>query len=159
MRLTFGLRQKRFYTLGSVGNGVFGGFNNAVIPIWLQNFTSSSHLTTYLSNTSTIEGVLLQPIIGRWSNRTTSRLGGRKPFILAGIPFTVLFLLLTPVFALLLSYAILFGFRSVFALLAVMMVVDVLFLRSIDDAAAAAQVAEVEADEQALVSARIRFSG
>lgn len=92
-------RQKIFYTLGSIGNGVFGGFNNAIIPIWLQNFTSNSYLITYLSNTSTMEGVVLQPLVGRWSDRTTSRLGRRRPFILIGIPLAVFFLLLTPVAA------------------------------------------------------------
>jgi MFS family permease len=99
MKLTFGLRQKLFYALGSVGNGVFGGFNNAIIPIWLQTFTTNSYLITYLSNTSTMEGVVLQPLVGRGSDRTVSRLGRRKPFILAGIPVAVLFLLLTPVAA------------------------------------------------------------
>lgn len=91
------LRRKLFYALGSVGNGVFGGFNNAVIPLWLQNFTTNSYLITYLGNTSTIEGVVLQPLIGRWSDRTTSRLGRRRPFILFGIPLAAFFLLLTPV--------------------------------------------------------------
>jgi MFS-type transporter involved in bile tolerance (Atg22 family) len=47
-----------------------------------------------------------------------------------------------------------FGFRSVFVLLAVMMVIDVCFLLSIDDTAARRQVEEVEAEERRSVAWR-----
>jgi Na+/melibiose symporter-like transporter len=41
-----------------------------------------------------MEGVVIQPLVGRWSDRTASRLGRRKPFMLVGAPLSVVFLLL-----------------------------------------------------------------
>jgi len=40
--------------------------------------------------------VVIQPLIGRWSDRTKSPLGRRRPFILVGIPLSVLFLCMIP---------------------------------------------------------------
>lgn len=48
-----------------------------------------------------------------------------------------------------------FVFRSVFALLAVLMVIDVLFLAAIDDEAAKKQIATVEEEERAAIPAGI----
>lgn len=92
-----GIRPKVFYAMGAVGSGVTGAFNNAIISLWVQNFTSNTYIISYLGNTSTVEGVILQPLIGRWSDRSTSRFGRRRPFIMVGIPLSVFFLLLTPI--------------------------------------------------------------
>lgn len=89
-------RQKFFYSVGNFGNGVYNGFNNAILSLFVSAFTSNPLIIGYLSNTRTFEGALIQPVVGGISDRTTSPLGRRRPFILFGIPVSVFFLLLIP---------------------------------------------------------------
>lgn len=92
-------RQKVFYSFGSVGGGVYNGINNAILGLYILAFTSNPFLIGYLSNTRTIEGVVLQPLVGRWSDRMVSPLGRRRPFILVFIPLALFFLALVPIIA------------------------------------------------------------
>jgi maltose/moltooligosaccharide transporter len=89
-------RQKMWYSFGQFGNGVYNGLNNAIMGLFVSAFTGNPFIIGYLSNTRTIEGVVIQPIVGRWSDRSNGRMGRRRPFILFGIPLSVLFLILTP---------------------------------------------------------------
>lgn len=89
-------RQKMWYSFGQFGNGVYNGLNNAIMGLFVSAFTGNPFIIGYLSNTRTIEGVVIQPIVGRWSDRSNGRMGRRRPFILFGIPLSVLFLTLTP---------------------------------------------------------------
>lgn len=43
-----------------------------------------------------IEGTIIQPIIGAWSDHAWTRLGRRKPFMLIALPLSCVFLALTP---------------------------------------------------------------
>ena len=90
-------RQKFFYSFGQFGNGVYNGLNNAIMGLFVSTFTGNAFIIGYLSNTRTIEGVIIQPLVGRWSDRSKGRLGRRRPFILFGIPLSVLFLAATPI--------------------------------------------------------------
>lgn len=92
-------RQKVFYACGNIGNGVYSGFNNAILSLYITAFTSNPYILGYLSNTQTLEGVVIQPVVGRWSDRMTSPLGRRRPFLLAGVPVSVFFLCLIPLVA------------------------------------------------------------
>jgi len=89
-------RQKFLYSFGNFGSGIYNGLNNWVMPLFLNAFTNNTLLLGYLSNTRTMEGVVIQPLVGRLSDRTASPLGRRRPFILFGIPLAVLFLALVP---------------------------------------------------------------
>jgi Na+/melibiose symporter-like transporter len=99
MQSTSGLRQKFFYSFGNFGNGVYNGVNNAILGLFVSAFTGNPFIIGYVSNTRTVEGAVIQPIVGRLSDRTTSRLGRRRPFILFGIPLSVFFLALVPIFS------------------------------------------------------------
>jgi Na+/melibiose symporter-like transporter len=99
MQSTSSLRQKVFYSFGNFGNGVYNGVNNAILGLFISAFTSNPFIIGYVSNTRTVEGAVIQPIVGRLSDRTTSRLGRRRPFMLFGIPLSVFFLALVPVFS------------------------------------------------------------
>ncbi|MGH2446985.1 MAG: MFS transporter [Chloroflexota bacterium] len=91
------LSQRALYTTGAVGWGAYNGFNNAILSLFISGFTGNPFIIGYLSNTRTIEGVIIQPLVGRLSDRTVGRLGRRRPFILAGIPVTAVLLVLVPV--------------------------------------------------------------
>ena len=92
-------RQKVLYSFGQFGNGVYNGFNNAILGLYVSHFTNNAFIIDYLGNTRTVEGVVIQPLVGRWSDRTVSRLGRRRPFILFGVPISVFFLLIIPALA------------------------------------------------------------
>jgi Na+/melibiose symporter-like transporter len=82
------------YSFGRVGGGIYDGFNSAILSLYLGGLTNNNFIIGYLSNSKTMEGVIIQPLVGRWSDRTTGRLGRRRPFILAGAPLSALFLIL-----------------------------------------------------------------
>src|SRR5438270_3248494 len=88
------LRQRLFYAGGRIGGGVYDGFNTAILSLYLGGLTNNNFIIGYLSNSKTMEGVVIQPLVGRWSDRTANRLGRRKPFILFGAPLSALFLIL-----------------------------------------------------------------
>lgn len=89
-------RQKAFYSVGQLANGTYNFLNN-LLSLWASAYTSNPFFLTYLGNTRTIEGVVIQPLVGRWSDRMRSPLGRRRPFILVGIPLAVFFLVMIPV--------------------------------------------------------------
>ena len=82
-----------FYSAGSVGAGAFFAFNNFVLPQLLKAAGAGDLLTGLLSSTRSIEGAIIQPTVGVWSDRTRSRLGRRRPFIAIGIPLSAAFFL------------------------------------------------------------------
>lgn len=89
-------RQRVLYTVGAVGWGAYNGFNNAILNLYVSSFTGNPFIIGYLGNTRTVEGVVIQPLVGRWSDRMASPLGRRRPFILIGVPLAALFLVLIP---------------------------------------------------------------
>jgi len=82
------------YSVASVGSGVFNAFNNAVMPLLLNG--APSLVVNLLSNTRSIEGTVVQPVVGAWSDRIWTPLGRRRPFMLSAIPLCALFMALTP---------------------------------------------------------------
>jgi MFS family permease len=73
------------FLAGSFGVGVFVAFNNFTLPLWLAGFTSSYVLISLLGNSKSLEGAIVAPVIGAWSDRTwLGPLGRRRPFILTG---------------------------------------------------------------------------
>ncbi|MGE5335729.1 MAG: MFS transporter [Nitrososphaerota archaeon] len=93
------LRQALTYSSGNFGAGVFYSFNNFILPIYLKSFGASNVLIGLLSSTRSLEGSVIQPTVGAWSDRTWTRLGRRRPFIVSFVPLCVFFLVLTPFLA------------------------------------------------------------
>jgi Na+/melibiose symporter-like transporter len=89
-------RSRFFYCFGRIAGGAYDGFNNAVLSLYVMAFTSNPFIIGYLGNTRTMEGALIQPLVGRWSDRTTNPLGRRRPFILVAASISVFFMLLIP---------------------------------------------------------------
>src|SRR5919198_2432687 len=81
------------YAAGSVGTGAFYGFNNFVLPPVLQALGAPDLVIGLLSSTRSLEGALIQPTVGVLSDRTWTRLGRRRPYILVGAPLSAAFFL------------------------------------------------------------------
>jgi MFS family permease len=85
------LRTAWLYSIASLGAGFFYGFNNATWPLILSQFTQYPLLIGLMSSTRSIEGTVVQPVVGAWSDRAWTRLGRRRPFMAVGIPLSALF--------------------------------------------------------------------
>lgn len=86
-------RAMALYSVASVGAGFFYAFNNAVLPLLLRG--ANPLLVNLLSNTRSIEGAVIQPAVGAWSDRVWTRFGRRRVFMLAAIPPCALLMALT----------------------------------------------------------------
>src|SRR5947209_7493869 len=85
------------YSVAAIGGGFFYYFNNAVLPLLLSRLPGSNVLlVNLLSNTRSIEGAVIQPVVGAWSDRTWTPLGRRRPFMLIAMPLCALVMALTP---------------------------------------------------------------
>jgi Na+/melibiose symporter-like transporter len=88
-----------YYSFGRLAGGAYDGFNNAVMALYISALTGNPFIIGYLGNTRTMEGAVIQPLVGRWSDRISSPLGRRRPFILIAAPISVGFFLLIPTLA------------------------------------------------------------
>src|SRR5437588_728449 len=87
-------RGMALYSVAAIGGGFFYIFNNAVLPLLIPS--SNVLLVNLMSNTRSIEGAVIQPVVGAWSDRLWTRLGRRRPFMLIAMPLCALFMALTP---------------------------------------------------------------
>src|SRR5256714_1998996 len=87
-------RGMALYSVAAIGGGFFYIFNNAVLPLLIPS--SNVLLVNLMSNTRSIEGAVIQPVVGAWSDRIWTRLGRRRPFMLIAMPLCALFMALTP---------------------------------------------------------------
>lgn len=87
------LRTMLVYSAGSIGAGAFFAFNNFILPLALKGLGAPDLVLGLLSNTRSIEGVVIQPTVGALSDRIWTRFGRRRPFIAGGILLSALFFL------------------------------------------------------------------
>lgn len=90
LRITF------LYSSCNLGSGMFYAFNNFILPLFLKPLHMPDIGIGLLSSTRSAEGAVLQPLVGAWSDRTWTRLGRRRPFIVRFVPISAFFILLTP---------------------------------------------------------------
>ena len=84
------------YSLANFGYGAFYSLNNAVIPLYLNQFTHDARLKGLMASTHSFEGAVIQPLVGSASDRLRTPLGRRRPFMLIFAPISALLILLTP---------------------------------------------------------------
>lgn len=85
-----------WYSFANLGYGMFFSFNNASLPLFLERYTKNAVILGLMGSTHSFEGAVIQPIVGRLSDRHRSRLGRRRPFILMFAPLSALFMALSP---------------------------------------------------------------
>ncbi|WP_048149028.1 SLC45 family MFS transporter [Palaeococcus ferrophilus] len=83
---------------GFFGISIIWSLYNAYIPIFLQDtFKMSRTVTGFVMTIDNLFAVLLLPFLGALSDKTRTRLGRRKPYILLGAPSAALMFALIPV--------------------------------------------------------------
>src|SRR5438105_4686018 len=85
-----------WYSIASLGCGMFFSFNNFVLPLFLKQYTHDARILGLMGSSHSVEGAVIQPIVGGLSDRLRSRWGRRRPFMLIFIPISALFLAITP---------------------------------------------------------------
>jgi maltose/moltooligosaccharide transporter len=84
------------YSSGNFGAGMFYAFNNFILSLLLKDLGAGAVLIGLLSSTRSVEGSVIQPLVGAWSDRTWwGQLGRRRPFIVMFIPISAALLVAT----------------------------------------------------------------
>lgn len=82
--------------LGFFGISLTWGLYNAFVPLFLDDFIKSVFVIGFLMTIDNYFGLFLQPIIGRKSDKTDTKLGKRMPYLAIGIPLAAAFCILIP---------------------------------------------------------------
>ena len=85
--------QTLWYSVANIGYGMFYALNNAALPLFLEQYTKDARILSLMSSSDSIEGVVVQPLVGASSDRLRTRLGRRRPFMLFAVPLAVVFML------------------------------------------------------------------
>ena len=104
-------RQSAF-GLWNISFGFFGiqvafGLQNANVSRIFQSLGSDVDSLAFLWIAGPVTGLLVQPLIGHFSDRTWNRLGRRRPYFLAGAVLAAVALVIMPNAGLLIAAAVL----------------------------------------------------
>jgi len=87
------------YCLANLGFGTFYSLNNAVLPLWLGQYTNNAILINLMAGVHSAEGAILQPLAGSISDHAHWKLGRRRPFLIVLVPICAFFLMAVPAVA------------------------------------------------------------
>ena len=82
--------------VGWFGTQVFWAFHSGPMPLFLRDFTDSKFTISLVLSVAGLSGCIVPPAIGYWSDRSSTRFGRRRPFVLLGALGTLLCLLGLP---------------------------------------------------------------
>lgn len=71
---------------------------NAFVPLFLEDFIVSVFFIGFLMTIDNYFGLFLQPIIGRQSDKTNTKIGKRMPYLAIGIPLAAIFCIMIPLY-------------------------------------------------------------
>jgi maltose/moltooligosaccharide transporter len=93
-----GLATTVYYSAANLGYGMFYALNNAILTLYVQHRCPGVHpsILGLMGSSHSIEGTVVQPLVGAASDQLRTRYGRRRPFMLIFTPLSALFLLLTP---------------------------------------------------------------
>ena len=81
---------------GFFGISILWPLFNSLIPPMLEDLGLSALVTGFILTWDNIINMFVQPWIGSLSDRTRSRFGRRKPFLMLGAPLAAIFFILVP---------------------------------------------------------------
>ena len=93
------LNQKKTFLLGFgfLGISMIWSMYNAYVPIFLkETFNMPFSLVGGIMTIDNILAIVLLPFLGALSDRTHSRIGKRRPYILLGAPLAMIFFIIIP---------------------------------------------------------------
>jgi len=98
MKSRFPYRKTFVLGFGFFGISLIWPIFNNFVPIFLrQEFALSATLIGFIMTWDNYLNLFVQPVVGERSDRTRTRIGRRKPWILVGAPLAAFFFILVPV--------------------------------------------------------------
>lgn len=98
MNPRFPYRKTFVLGFGFLGISLIWPIFNNFIPIFLKdNFALSASLIGFIMTWDNYLNMFVQPVVGERSDRTRTRIGRRKPWMLVGAPLAALFFIAVPV--------------------------------------------------------------
>ena len=85
-----------WYSLANIGYGAFYAFNNFLLPPYIALFSSNAIIQGLMGGTYSIEGMVIQPVVGSLSDKSRSKWGRRRPFMLIATVICAALMLITP---------------------------------------------------------------
>lgn len=90
-----------YFKTGIIGLGYFSinvtlCLYGPFLPLMLNRYTNSKFVIGLITTIGYLIGAVLQPYFGAKSDRTSSKFGKRKPYLLIGMPLSALFFVLIP---------------------------------------------------------------
>jgi maltose/moltooligosaccharide transporter len=85
-----------WYSLANIGYGAFYAFNNFLLPPFIAMFTGNAIIQGLMGGTYSIEGMVIQPVVGALSDKSRSPWGRRRPFMLIATLISAVLLVVTP---------------------------------------------------------------
>jgi MFS family permease len=82
--------------VGWFGAQVFWAFHAGSMPLFLKNFTDSKFTISLVLSLAGVSGLIIPPTVGYLSDRSSTRWGRRRPFILAGALGVMICVLILP---------------------------------------------------------------
>lgn len=92
----FPYRKTFILGFGFLGISIVWPLFNNFVPIFLDELGLSAILVGFVMTWDNYLNMFVQPIVGRLSDQTHTRIGRRKPWMLVGAPLAVFFFLLIP---------------------------------------------------------------
>ncbi|HZK29343.1 MAG TPA: MFS transporter, partial [Clostridia bacterium] len=90
-------KKTAFLGFGFLASSLAWSIYNSLVPVLLeQRFALSTLLIGSIMTIDNIFGIIFQPLVGAFSDRTYTRFGRRMPWIIIGIPLAALFFALIP---------------------------------------------------------------
>ncbi len=97
MKQSFPYAKTFLLGFGFLGISLIWPIFNNFIPIFLQqDFLLSATMTGFIMTWDNYLNLFIQPLVGERSDRTRTRLGRRKPWMLVGAPLAALFFITVP---------------------------------------------------------------
>lgn len=93
---TFPYRKTFVVGFGFFGISIIWPLFNSLIPPMLEDLGLSALLVGFILTWDNIINMFVQPWVGSLSDRTHTRFGRRKPWLMAGTPLAALFFILVP---------------------------------------------------------------
>ncbi len=82
--------------LGFFTTGISWALYNSYVPLWLNTFIPDRVVVGAIMGLDNLAMMIMEPIVGSFSDKTRTRWGRRIPFLMIGVPVSAFFLTLLP---------------------------------------------------------------
>ena len=85
-------KKTAFLGFGFLASSLAWSIYNSLVPVLLEErFLLSTTVIGTIMTIDNIFGIIFQPLVGAYSDRTFTRFGRRMPWIMIGIPLSAIF--------------------------------------------------------------------